>query len=229
MDRGDTTYTAGTKKDNKDVQLSSAPRDSLWRGTQPRKSWGAKPRLQQDLFSHTVHRAVIILNKTHGVCEGWGSSFLRASRPGKRCLSPGQGSTGGKIHKMQLEWIQFWGSRHSPLLGDTDDTQREILFVKRLQTSLLCCLQSLVISEGHHKRGTSTQLNPKPREIHGEMGVFPARENIQLLVVCWACSASTAQRNLEFPVGCTGILHLAGCRELQSCHFPHPGVHSQQL
>lgn len=227
MDRGDTTYTAGTKKDNKDVQLSSAPRDSFWRGTQPKKSWGAKPRLQQDLFSHTVHRAVIILNKTHGVCEGWGSSFLRASRPGKRCLSPRQGSTGGKIHKIQLEWIQFWGSRHSPLLGDTDDTQREILFVKRLQTPLLCCLQSLVISEGHHKRGTSTQLNPKPREIHGERGGIPSqrKHSASCSVLGLLCFHSPG----EFPVGCTGILHLAGCRELQSCHFPHPGVHSQQL
>lgn len=48
MNRGDMTYTAGTKKDNQDVQeqgqeLGSAPRDSFFLG---------QPRLQQDLFSH---------------------------------------------------------------------------------------------------------------------------------------------------------------------------------
>lgn len=51
-----------------------------------------------------------------------------------------------------------------------------------LRTALLC-LQSLVSSEGHHKRGTLMQLNPKTRKIQGKRAAFPARENIQRSVL----------------------------------------------
>lgn len=110
------------------------------------------------------------------------------------------------------------GIQAQPLLGNTDNTRRRISFIKGLRTPLPCCLQSLVISEGHHKRGTLMQLNPKMRKFMGKgqhsqpERTFSFRNKRSVLGL--PCPAFTGQRNLEFPTGYTGILHLADCLQL---------------
>lgn len=110
------------------------------------------------------------------------------------------------------------GIQAQPLLGNTDNTRRRISFIKGLRAPLPCCLQSLVISEGHHKRGTLMQLNPKTRKFMGKgqhsqpERTFSFRNKRSVLGL--PCPAFTGQRNLEFPTGYTGILHLADCLQL---------------
>lgn len=127
------------------------------------------------------------------------------------------------------------GIQAQPLLGDTDSTHR-ISFMKGLRTPLPCCLQSLVISEEHHKRGTLMQLNPKNVKIHGKKGQHSQPEKTfsfrnKRSVLGLLCPAFTGQRNLEFPTleYCTWQTASSYPTELQNCHFPDPGVHSQQL
>lgn len=223
MNRGDRTYTAGTKRDNQDaLSWAQLPGTALF---------GDSPGCSR-VCSPTVHRAVITLNETN-ICGGLEDGTPPPSVPAalENAASPGQGGTEGK-HRCSWSGSSL-GIQAQLLLGDTDSTQRKISFIKGLRTPLLCCLQSLVISEGHHKRGTLMQLNPKARKSMGKGRHSQPEETFSFRNKCSVlgllCPAFTAQGNLEFPTDYTGILHLAECRELQNCPFPDPGVPSPQL
>lgn len=129
------------------------------------------------------------------------SSLLGASTPGKRCLLQGggehEGGWSGSGLGTQARAPTTRGGEF--LLGEGSELP-----------SLLCCLQSLVISEGRHERGTRMQLNPKTKGNPRKKGSIPSQRKHPAFGTSAAPWACTARRKLEFPTDSAGILHSAG-------------------
>lgn len=149
----------------------------------------------------------------------------------KSLPSPGQGSTGGK-HKCSWSGSGL-GTQAQPLLGDTGSTQREIptFHFQRAQNSPPLLPPVFGKVRGTPQTRDIDTAEPKPKGNPWKKGQHPQPEEIQL----WEGAECPGPALLPQPGGIWDSLGatLGYCTwqaaGVQNCHFPHAGLHPQQL